>query len=117
MEEERHQGADYYGYGNSNSYGDYSSSSYSAGYDYQQPQGYGSFSVDNSGRAIDETDNHLLNTYWANMHRQWGHQRETRLNDDGTPNNNLVVSTQNSLKLNRIKVEDYFVHDLYTNLG
>ena len=104
MDDNRHQGADSYGYGNNQGYGnnngyaDYSGS-YNGFYDYTQPQGYGSLAVDNSGRTIDLTDNHLLNTYWANMHRQWGHQRETRLNSFGQPHNNLVVSIKKVVNL------------------
>jgi len=55
---------------------------------------YGTFNVDNTGRVIDYQEHNLLNTYWANMHRQWGHQRETRLNAMGQPYNNLVDATR-----------------------
>ena len=50
--------------------------------------GVGIFTVDNAGRSIDYTDNHLLNSYWAHMHRQWGHQSDTKLNGDAQVNNN-----------------------------
>merc|ERR1739847_5133 len=79
--------------------GEYSSFGHS--YDYGSSSSdygnYGGFSVDNSGRAVVMTDHNNLNKYWANMHRQWGHQRETRLNGYGEPNNNLVDYTKNGV--------------------
>jgi hypothetical protein len=79
-------------------FGDYSS--YGHGYDYSShvpAHGtYGGFSVDNTGRlvAADYQEQNLLNKYWASMHRQWGHQRETGLNSFGQPRKNLVDATR-----------------------
>ena len=46
----------------------------------------------NSDGRYDAADNKNLNNYWSFMHRQWGHQLETRVNEDQQVVNNLVVS-------------------------
>lgn len=86
QEEARGQSADYYG--SSYGMGDYGMSDYD-GHNYGH--GAPTFSVDNTGR-LNFNEHNLLNKYWANMHRQWGHRRETKHNADGQARTNLVVS-------------------------